>query len=325
MMKSSLTHYIQLLQAGEVVAFPTETVYGLGADAQNPSAVRKIFELKGRPSDNPLIVHISDSAEAEAFALHIPADSRTLMKNFWPGPLSLIFRKRKQVLDLITGGMDTVALRMPDHEVARSLISGAGPLVAPSANKSGRPSPTSVEHVRADFGPDLAIIEDPPTRIGIESTVVDVSDEPYRILRPGAISIKQLQNTIDTPVVFEEKNKQSGDQPARSPGMKYTHYSPRARVRWLSDNEKIKSSHILYLFHTGNRPPTPGENRENSDFHVMRYGGDYEKFARELYDRFRQADHEGVREIAIEAFPNHILQREGFAVALENRISKAIG
>ncbi|MEL7834318.1 L-threonylcarbamoyladenylate synthase [Fodinibius sp. Rm-B-1B1-1] len=307
-----LDRFITLLKKGEVVAFPTETVYGLGADAQNPDAIKKVFETKGRPSDNPLIVHVSDQKQVKQFATNISEDARKLMDTFWPGPLTLIFKKKPEVLDLITAGLDTVALRWPKHPLSQELIALAGPLVAPSANSSGKPSPTKAEHVKEDFGKDFPVVEAGETAIGLESTVLDISSEPYTIYRPGAISAQEIANIIHKNV--EYKSTKSQETTAKSPGTKYTHYTPDASVQWLKENPHI-ADNTLYLLHS--RTISDGKN-------MIQYEGNFNKMAHELYDRFRQADHLGYTAIAIEPFSddqydNPIVQ------ALQNRISKAIG
>lgn len=319
-----LDRFIHILKTGGVVAFPTETVYGLGADARNPDAVRRVFELKGRPADNPLIVHLNSARMAGNFAAEVTDDARALMRAFWPGPLTLILPKRPEVLDLVTGGLDTVALRWPAHPLAQQLISGAGPLVAPSANKSGRPSPTRPEHVREDFGGEFPVVEAGETRIGLESTVLDLSREPYAILRPGYIGKEQIEKALDKEIRLESSGEDSS-APARSPGTKYSHYAPKASVRWMEPGEKPADPRTdedqpggstLYLLHAEEVP-----ERQN----VVSYSGDYDRMARELYDRFRQADHEGYDEVAVRPFPDAPRKSKPVAEALHNRISKAIG
>ncbi len=310
-----LEQYAELLKAGEVVAFPTETVYGLGADAWNPEAVMKVFSLKGRPADNPLIVHVSSVSMLENFAIEIPNKARQLIDAFWPGPLTLVFRKKPKVLDLITGGLDTVAVRMPDHELALSLISQAGPLVAPSANKSGKPSPTRPEHVLHDFGDDFPVVRGGECRIGLESTVIDVTSNPFQIYRPGYISKVQIESILKSHVSIYQKKPEDGKP--RSPGMKYTHYSPNAVVRWLNDSDNYSEENAIYLLH----------NNEINDKneHILHYHGNYNLLAKELYDRFRQADLKGINEIIIEPFSNEIIANHPLLPALLNRIQKAIG
>lgn len=310
-----LDHYAELLRSGEVVAFPTETVYGLGADAWNPEAVLKVFSLKGRPADNPLIVHISSLYMLEDFTDDIPDTARKLIDVFWPGPLTMIFKKKEKVLDLITGGLDTVAVRMPDHPLALSLIGHAGPLVAPSANKSGKPSPTKPEHVQHDFGSDFPVVDGGECRIGLESTVIDVTTEPIQIYRPGFVSKEQLEDVLQMPVAVYKKK--SDDVKPRSPGMKYTHYSPDAVVRWLGENDDYSNQSAIYLLHDKEVAEQPR--------HIIHYHGRYDQLAKELYDRFRQADLQGTSEIVIEPFSSEIIDNDPILPALLNRIRKAVG
>ncbi len=304
----NLDRYIKLIKSGEVVAFPTETVYGLGADAWNPDAIAKVFKIKGRPSDNPLIVHISDEAQIEDFALDIPDHAHRLIKAFWPGPLTLVLNKKPEVLDAVTAGLNTVALRMPEHPLALSLIKETGALVAPSANKSGSPSPTKAAHVYADFGNDFPVIDGKATRIGLESTVVDLSQTIPAILRPGSISRKQIEAVLDT---FVEESFFHQLEKPRSPGQKYSHYKPKAEVRWLAENEILNNPKTLYLL----------QNQSKHAENVITYNGNLELLARELYDRFREADIEGYETVKIEIFEDGAT----ISSALKNRINKAVG
>lgn len=300
--------YIQLINSGEVVAFPTETVYGLGADAWNPTAIQKVFAVKGRPSDNPLIVHISDTKQAEDFALEIPETAKKLMNAFWPGPLSLVLKKKPEVLDAVTAGLDTVAIRMPNHPLALELISQTGALVAPSANTSGKPSPTKAEHVRQDFGENFPVIDGKATKIGLESTVVDLSQSIPAILRPGSISRKQIEEVLG---MFVEESFFHHTEKPRSPGQKYSHYKPNAEVRWLKEDEQPDDPSSLYLLISGSE----------SGSNIINYKGDLNRMATELYDRFRQADHEGFDSVVIEKFEDF---KQEIASALLNRINKTI-
>ncbi|SMO42507.1 L-threonylcarbamoyladenylate synthase [Fodinibius sediminis] len=308
-----LDRFIRLLNDGEIVAFPTETVYGLGADAWNPSAIKKVFARKGRPSDNPLIVHVASIQSVDPFALDISDDARKLMHHFWPGPLTLIFKKKPAVLDLVTAGLDTVAIRWPSHPLSQELIARTGPLVAPSANSSGKPSPTKPEHVREDFGDDFPVIDAGETAIGLESTVLDVSQEPYRIYRPGAITAREIEDVIHKNILTVSSDNQ--EAAAKSPGTKYTHYAPDAAVRWLGADELPHDPDTLYLLHS-RLPEQQGDN-------VISYAGDFRKLGHELYDRFRQADHQGYRTVAIEVFTAD--QHDSLVPALVNRIQKAAG
>ena len=303
-----LSKYIDHIRSGNVVAFPTETVYGLGADAWNPTAIQKIFTIKGRPSDNPLIVHVSDERQIHDFSNQIPDTALTLIEEFWPGPLSLVLQKKPEVLDAVTAGLDTVAIRMPNHEVALQLISQTGPLVAPSANKSGRPSPTKAEHVKADFGEDFPVIDGNATKVGLESTVLDLTGDQPEILRPGSISRKEIEKVLGCTV--HESFFEHMERP-KSPGQKYSHYKPKADVRWLGTDTDTTDPNTLFLLLSASSSDTA--NR-------ICYDHDLNKMARELYDRFRQADIDGYAVVAIEEFSP---ANEAIASALLNRIEKA--
>ncbi len=214
-----------IIRAGGIVAFPTETVYGLGANAFDEEGVKKIFKAKGRPQDNPVIVHIADEKDLLRVAGDIPHVAKKLIAKFWPGPLTLILPRNKNIPSIVSAGLDTVAVRMPDHAVAQALIKESGvPIAAPSANKSGRPSPTDASHVAHDFGAKLFILDGGKTNIGLESTVVDCTVSPPIILRRGGVTLEELRRVV--------KNIRTvgGGKIARakSPGMKYRHYAPEA-------------------------------------------------------------------------------------------------
>lgn len=232
-----------VLREGGTVAFPTETVYGLGANALDPAAVRGIFAAKGRPSDNPLIAHLASRKTLEELVGEVPppVEERLnlLIDRFWPGPLTLILPRKPVVPDVVTGGLETVAVRMPDHPVALALIAAAGvPVAAPSANTSGRPSPTTADHVAADLdGKVDMIIDGGPTGVGVESTVLDLTTQVPTLLRPGGVTYEELKALLggvdlDQGLLSRAHNdhKDEGHSRPRSPGMKYTHYAPRARV-----------------------------------------------------------------------------------------------
>lgn len=228
------------LKAGRTVAFPTETVYGLGADALNPAAVRAVFRAKGRPADNPVIVHVGDPADLERVAAAVPPAARLLAARFWPGPLSIIVPRAAAVPREVTAGLDTVAVRMPAHPVALALIRAAGrPVAAPSANRSGRPSPTTAAHVLADLdGRIAAVLDGGPAPVGLESTVVDVTGDALRVLRPGGVPVEALEAVVGAvrverggPLPAEAGagyplRRAADAAPARSPGTKYRHYAP---------------------------------------------------------------------------------------------------
>ena len=228
--KGELNHAAQILRQGGLVAFPTETVYGLGGDGFNPQAAKKIYEAKGRPSDNPLILHISKREELDAIAARIPETAEKLMDAFWPGPMTLIFEKTKAVPYETTGGLDTVAVRMPSHEGARQLIESAGvPVAAPSANTSGRPSPTTAEHVKEDlWGRIDMIIDGGLVGIGVESTIIDVTEETPTILRPGHITKNMIAKVIGTVQMDAGLSGLDQSVKPKAPGMKYRHYAPKA-------------------------------------------------------------------------------------------------
>ncbi len=233
----SIARAAAILKAGDVVAFPTETVYGLGADASNPDAVRKIFKLKGRPADHPVIVHILGAGHIDQYARDIPDVARALAQRFWPGPLTLVLRRAAGVPDVVTGGQDTVGLRAPSHPVARTLLEAfGGGIAAPSANKFGRISPTLAAHVAADFGNQAPLILDgEAATIGIESTIIDLSGDSPRLLRPGAITAAQLEETLGVPL-----GKADADAP-RASGTLPKHYAPKAAVRLVNRVEMIEA------------------------------------------------------------------------------------
>ncbi|WP_091690649.1 L-threonylcarbamoyladenylate synthase [Methanococcoides vulcani] len=238
--EAGLLKAADIIRTGGTVAFPTETVYGLGADALNADAVHKIFKAKGRPADNPLIVHIANIDQCSKLAEEIPADAIKLMETFWPGPLTLILKAKDVVPDVTTGGLNTVGLRMPDNPVALELIRRSDtPLAAPSANTSGSPSPTTAEHVIHDLDGKIdAILDGGPADIGLESTVVDMTDKVPTILRPGHVSAEDIRKCVgDVRIGYRDRTLEEGEV-ARSPGMKYTHYSPKTKVILIEGNIK---------------------------------------------------------------------------------------
>lgn len=224
--KECIDKAVELIKAGELVVFPTETVYGLGANAFDASAVAKIFEAKGRPQDNPLIVHIADLSQVRDVAREIPSTFYALAERFMPGPLTVILFKSDKIPSIVTAGGDTVGIRMPDNIYAREVIAGSFPLAAPSANKSKHISPTLAEHVREDLGDSVRLImDDGPCRVGIESTVLDLTTDMPTILRPGAVTANMLAE-----VLGEVSEQGKIIRVAKSPGMKYAHYCPNAET-----------------------------------------------------------------------------------------------
>lgn len=239
-----------ILQMGGLVAFPTETVYGLGANALDEAAANKIYTAKGRPSDNPLIAHIADWKEVERLVAVVPETGKKLMEAFWPGPLTLIFEKSDLVPYGTTGGLDTVAVRMPDDPVARRLITLAGvPLAAPSANTSGRPSPTTADHVYQDMNGRIdMIIDGGAVGIGVESTIVDVSGEIPTILRPGAVTIEMLKEVVQEVVIDPALlAPMREDIRPKAPGMKYRHYAPKADMTLVEGQRDLVTAEINRL------------------------------------------------------------------------------
>tara|TARA_R100001143_G_C3361367_1_gene137133 strand:+ start:76442 stop:77383 length:942 start_codon:yes stop_codon:yes gene_type:complete len=303
----------EIIKNGGVVAIPTETVYGLAADAFNIQAVLKTFEAKGRPADNPLIVHISNLEQLKKVAVNIPESAFLLANSFWPGPLTLVLQKHFNVPDIVTGGLPTVAVRMPDHSLALEVIQLAGPVTAPSANRSGTPSPTRAEHVQHDYQNSIPVLDGGISRIGIESTVLDLTDEKPIILRPGAVIAEIIKEKTGISV-FDLENSDSRNR-TKSPGTRYTHYKPVATVEWLEPESKNIESKTYYIFHSDlDIQPAP------NSFH---YRGDFDSMARDLYDHFRTADHLSCTHIKIEPLPN--LNKSQILPALMDRISKAIG
>lgn len=316
----------ELLEANQVVAFPTETVYGLGANAKSDEAVRKVFEAKGRPSDNPLIVHIASEEQLIEIVEEIPERARKLMAEFWPGPLTLIMKKKPGMLsNLVTAGLDTVAVRMPDHPIALGLISASGlPIAAPSANTSGKPSPTSAKHVADDLvGRIAGIVDGGATGVGVESTVLDCTVEVPVILRPGGITFEQIEAVIGT--VRQDVALKHKDAAPKAPGMKYTHYAPKAPLYLVKGNQ-------AFLQHLVNEKRDDGlkvgiisayeHQQEYEADYVLAPGslGDLQTVAAGLYDTLRQFDELDTDIIFSEMFPE-----SGIGVAVMNRLVKAAG
>lgn len=302
----------ELIIDGDVVALPTETVYGLAADASNAIAVRKTFDLKKRPADNPLIVHIATIDQIEVFSDFKSDELSLLIEAYWPGPLTIILPKKSAVLDIITAGLDTVALRMPNHPDALTVIQKAGPVTAPSANRSGRPSPTRPEHVSEDFGYEFPIVDGGVCSIGLESTVLDLTGENPAILRPGKISAEEISELLGKTVLHDSINP---EKLKRSPGTQYSHYRPDAVVRWMENPRKNNfNNHSFYIYHT----EQPVESRTN----IINFDSNYEELARSLYDLYRTADQKKYKTIFIEPFPDH--QYHPLFQALHNRIQHSV-
>ncbi|ASI99597.1 L-threonylcarbamoyladenylate synthase [Thermococcus celer] len=308
---------------GELVAFPTETVYGLGADALNEKAVRKIFEAKKRPADNPLIIHIARLDDLERIAREVPPEARLLAERFWPGPLTLVLPKGEDVPDVTTGGLDTVAVRMPAHPIALSLIRASTPIAAPSANVSGKPSPTLAEHVVDDFyGRIACIIDGGETEIGVESTVLDLSSERPTLLRPGGLPLEEIEKVVGGVEVHPAVEGKPVDV-ARSPGMKYRHYSPSAQVVVVEGaREKVrrKIGELVEEYRSkGLRVGVMATETHDADefFHL---GKTEREVARNLFKALRELDKRGVDVIIAEG-----VEERGLGLAVMNRLKKAAG
>ncbi|MEA1984169.1 MAG: L-threonylcarbamoyladenylate synthase [Euryarchaeota archaeon] len=320
----------QIIREGGTVAFPTETVYGLGADALNPDAVLKIFEAKGRPADNPLIVHIADRKQCIELALDIPEMASRLMDTFWPGPLTLILKCKTIVPYITTGGLDTVGLRMPDDRIALELIRCAGtPIAAPSANRSGYPSPTTAEHVIQDLeGRIDAVIDGGDTNIGVESTVVDVTANIPVILRPGYISAEDIEQCAGTVHIGYTDRQITGNESVRSPGMKYTHYSPKADVIMIegdfSDVAYAITGLIAEYYEKGQRVGLLVSDEvartvsADATFSLGR-GQDPSQAARSIFMGLRHLDNENMDLIIVDGS----ITNEGVGTAVFNRLRKA--
>ena len=297
----------QLLRAGGLVAFPTETVYGLGADASNSKAVRKIFNAKGRPSTNPLIVHVSDARVARRYVTEWTDAAQRLADAFWPGPLTLVLPKAEAITPEVTAGLDSVGLRVPDHPLALALLREFdGPVAAPSANRANRVSPTTAEHVRSELGDAVDLILDGgPCRVGIESTVLDLTAGIPTILRPGGVTRERIARVVGD---VRDRTATVDQQPATSPGQGAVHYAPVARawrfssdetqkvLDWIKDHPRSSAllitpvlaepSHYDLAENVVRMPPTPSE------------------YARHLYSALRKADGPSVTDILIELPPD---------------------
>lgn len=321
----------EILKSGGLVAFPTETVYGLGANALNEEAAMKTYAAKGRPSDNPLIVHIADMEALPAIVEEIPEKAKIVAEKYWPGPLTMIFRKSDLVPHGTTGGLDTVAVRMPDHVIARELIrAGGGYISAPSANTSGRPSPTAAEHVAEDLSGKIEMILDGgPVEIGVESSILDVTVDPPMVLRPGAITKEMLEELIGEVDVDQTLIRADSKEVPKAPGMKYRHYAPKAQllvvegetdavVAYINGQaEKQIADHlqvgIIATEETINRYKT-------GDIKCIGTRADERTIAAGLFRVLREFDADGVNVIYSEAF-----QSEGIGSAIMNRLLKAAG
>jgi L-threonylcarbamoyladenylate synthase len=317
-MSSQLEPYIQRIKNGEVVAIPTETVYGLAAHAWNPVAINRVFILKNRPSDNPLIIHIAHKDQLDEFIEELSPLHKDLMNRFWPGPLTILFPAHSKVLSIVTAGLPTVALRMPNHPLTLELIRNTGPLVAPSANISGTPSATKPNHVYEDFGSEIAILDGGSCDYGLESTVVEILNNELIIHRPGAITAEDL--CAIAPLSTRVEPAQAAP---RSPGQKYRHYAPNARVEWMPENPSMIEKDACMLISLNNFSKNITTTETFTYFEQLDWQGDWLAFAKNLYDCFRRADHNNLKTIYIEDIRSSEYQHP-MKDALVNRIEKAI-
>ncbi|MFB0830164.1 L-threonylcarbamoyladenylate synthase [Brevibacillus laterosporus] len=322
----------KLVESGELVAFPTETVYGLGANALSDEAVEKIFVAKGRPSDNPLIVHIGEKSQLDTVATDIPVKARQLMEAFWPGPLTMFLPKKAGIASKVTAGLSTVGVRMPDHPVALELIKQAHvPIAAPSANRSGRPSPTTAQHVLEDLAGRISgIVDGGSTGVGVESTTIDMTVEPPMIHRPGGITVEQIERVIGEVAIDPAFLTEEKEQPI-SPGMKYKHYAPKGDLWLVSGQEdKVRAKMLELLTEAKEQGLTTGvmvprEHMKHWDNHALvdvtlQCGSlaSLEEVAQDLYTDLRRFDEEQIQFILAETYP-----REGLGLAVMNRLEKA--
>ena len=311
------------IQAGEVVAFPTETVYGLGADATNPEAVGKIFSAKGRPADNPLIVHVVSTEQIARYVTEISPDAKKLIEAFMPGPLTVVLPSNGKISTQVTAGLDTIGVRIPDHPAAQELIRKAGlPIAAPSANLSGKPSPTSAIHVFQDLnGKIKAILDAGSTGVGLESTVVDCTGDKLEIIRPGGVTQSEIEEVLGYPIAITGVAI-AEDQP-KSPGMKYTHYQPDVPLVLIDGDKDFFQAKINHYQASGKKVGVLASEElatmlSADQIHMCGTIENIATIANQLYQSLRAFKQTEVDIILAETFPN-----EGLGQAIMNRLHKA--
>ncbi len=315
-----------VIRQGGLLAIPTETVYGLGADALNEEAVRSIFEAKGRPSDNPLIIHVPGSEWLECYCRQVPQTAYDLAEAFWPGPLTMILSRDPIVPNRTTGGLDTVGVRCPAHPVTLAIIAAAGvPIAAPSANTSGRPSCTNAEDVLEDMNEKIpAIVDGGPCQVGVESTILDLTVTPPQLLRPGGIPLEALESVVGTITVDRAVTGllKPGEQP-KAPGMKYRHYAPHAKVTVLTGAGATTADYIRKHCSPQSGIICFEEYAllfEGMEVHLLGPERDKSEQARRVFDALRKFDHTKVTEIYAQC-PDD----SGLGLAIGNRLKKAAG
>lgn len=318
----------EILKKGGLAAIPTETVYGLAADALNGEAVAKIFAAKGRPMDNPLIVHVAEFEDIERFALvrEIPEAAKKLAKVFWPGPLTIIMKKGYVIPDEVSAGLDTVAIRLPSHPSARAIIKAADtPLAAPSANLSGSPSPTTAQHVMNDMDGKIdAVFDGGACGIGVESTVITLAEDTPRLLRPGKVTLEELREVLgEVELDSAVLNKLKDGQKAASPGMKYKHYAPKANVILLKCTDDEFIDYVNRCGGSGVAALCCDEDVEKLSVKYISLGkrNDYEAHAQRLFDSLRRIDGYGNIVTVYTRLPS----TDGVGLAVYNRLIRAAG
>ncbi|MCX5308082.1 L-threonylcarbamoyladenylate synthase [Streptomyces sp. NBC_00160] len=315
---SDIEKAVGVLRAGGLVALPTETVYGLGADAEDPAAVARIFRVKGRPPSHPLIVHIADAAELDDWVQEVPPAARLLAERFWPGPLTLVLRRGPRVPLEATGGLETVAVRVPDHPVALALLTAfGGGVTAPSANRFGSVSPTTADHVRTELGEGVDFVLDGgPCEVGVESTIVDTTGDVPAILRPGGVAREDLE------AVWGRPFSAPGASPVRVPGQHPSHYAPRARVVLVEPDKVVQEAELAR--ESGRRVgvflPADCADTAVRAHAVVRVPGSMTAYARGLYGFLRELDRQGC-DLIVASLP----VEEGLGPAIANRLRRAAG
>lgn len=308
----------RVLRAGGLVAFPTETVYGLGADAENAGAVERIFAVKGRPATHPLIVHIGADDQLHDWAADVSKPARLLAERFWPGPLTLVLWRSSRVPFAVTGGLETVALRVPDHPVALALFSAfGGGVAAPSANRFGSVSPTTARHVREDLGSAVDLVLDGgPCEVGVESTIVDVRGEQLAILRPGGVAREDLERALGHPILMRSNG------PIRAPGQHPSHYAPRARVLLVEPDEVVGEAQRLRAqgCRVGALLPPGFETSSGAGHAVLLVPESTTEYARKIYELLREFDRRGC-DVIVASLP----QPDGLGLAIADRLCRAAG
>lgn len=310
------------LKAGNLVAFPTETVYGLGANALDINAYKKIFIAKNRPSDNPLIVHLGTFEEISRYVKSIPSEAKTLANKFWPGPMTLLFESNGVIPRQVYGNLDKIGIRIPNHPIALALLKDSSlPICAPSANTSGRPSPTKASHVIKDLNNKVDIIIDGGDCLfGLESTVIDITNNKITILRPGAITLEMIQELFPNACQANTQKKNS-DKKVLSPGMKYLHYCPKAKVILVTGNNiKYKINEYTKTNNINNFivfcSPSSAKKIKNMNTKVL--GSNVQECAHNLFDFFIEADDNHIEYIFVEE-----IEKIGIGRAVMNRIERA--